>query len=220
MLRCVRCSGNCVNKTGAKNLARRHGAEPRLRFLHRAASHCGNTPRSRRDRLREVGGSKLRWAAALQSLTRSAARRSQPPVVALAGEKKKDGVVPWTLDRTGKALRRSHVAAAVTLKASSTTRATVRPRPEVVDTAEATQAAAARRAGQAARRAERDAQRSSEGSSLSPQLRRCLVIAPPLRAQRSSAAARHAPANTVIAEHLTLTLARALTMALALTPDH
>ena len=108
------------------------------------------TPRSRRDRLCEVGGSKLRWAAALQSLTRSAARRSQPPVVALAGEKKKDGVVPWTLDRTDKALRRSHVAAAVTLKASSTTRATVRPRPEGVDTAEATQEAA-RHAGQAAR---------------------------------------------------------------------
>ena len=108
------------------------------------------TPRSRRDRLCEVGGSKLRWAAALQSLTRSAARRSQPPVVALAGEKKKDGVVPWTLDRTDKALRRSHVAAVVTLKASSTTRATVRPRPEGVDTAEATQEAA-RHAGQAAR---------------------------------------------------------------------
>ena len=117
------------------------------------------TPRSRRDRLCEVGGSKLRWAAALQSLTRSAARRSQPPVVALAGEKKKDGVVPWTLDRTGKALRRSHVAAAVTLKASSTTRATVRPRPEVVDTAEATQEAA-RHAGQAAREMRSGARRA------------------------------------------------------------
>ena len=124
-------------------LARRHGAEPLCAFALA-------TPRSRRDRLCEVGGSKLRWAAALQSLTRSAARRSQPPVVALAGEKKKDGVVLWTLDRTGKALRRSHVAAAVTLKASSTTRATVRPRPEGVDTAEATQEAA-RHAGQAAR---------------------------------------------------------------------
>ena len=130
-------------------LARRHGAEPLALRLRTGPSHwC--TPRSRRDRLCEVGGSKLRWAAALQSLTRSAARRSQPPVVALAGEKKKDGVVPWTLDRTDKALRRSHVAAAVTLKASSTTRATVRPRPEGVDTAEATQEAA-RHAGQAAR---------------------------------------------------------------------
>ena len=139
------------------------------------------------------------WAAAMQSLTRSAARRSL--VVALAGgeeerwcsaeDSRPHGYGAQEVARGDDGHAQGVIDDACNGQAKAGSRRHSR----------ATQkAAAARRAGRAARRAERE----GDAQRLSPCLAVSRHVSPKLSRHRSS----QLPLDTVIAEHLTLTLAR------------